>query len=106
VDAYEAEINDIYQQLVLDIADYAWKFSDMFSLPLPDGEGDGVNDADDNCVARANPDQADANHNCIGDGCECSSGADCDDQLFCNGAESCRDTRCQPAVAPCPKAED
>jgi hypothetical protein len=35
-----------------------------------DTDGDGVDNVVDNCVLVANPDQADANHNGIGDACE------------------------------------
>jgi polyhydroxybutyrate depolymerase len=58
-------------QSALNIADYAW--DNVFSrhtLPLGDQDADGVPDRDDNCVSVANPDQADANGNCIGDLCE------------------------------------
>lgn len=69
----------LYQQNVMNIADYAWKFFDKASLPLPDADGDKINDEDDNCPNVANPDQADANGNCTGDACECSTAADCVD---------------------------
>ena len=62
-------------QSALNIADYAWDnvFS-QHSLPLPDQDDDGIPDIDDNCVTVPNPDQADANGNCIGDVCEGGSG--------------------------------
>jgi len=31
----------------------------------------------------------------------CSNAADCDDGLFCNGAETCQSGACQPGTAPC-----
>ncbi len=37
---------------------------------LPDTDRDGVADSSDNCPSRANPDQADANGNGVGDACE------------------------------------
>lgn len=37
---------------------------------LPDSDGDGVTDQDDNCPNIANPDQTDSNTNNIGDVCE------------------------------------
>lgn len=91
----------LYQQNGLDIADYAWKFLSQFSLPLPDADADGINDEDDNCPNTANPDQADANGNCVGDACECSTPADCDDGMFCNGSELCTSGVCGPGSAPC-----
>jgi hypothetical protein len=58
-------------QSVLDIADYAWDHElSHFQLPLPDRDGDGVPDEDDNCVAVPNADQADADGDCIGDVCD------------------------------------
>lgn len=38
----------------------------------PDGDGDGIPDATDNCPTVANPDQMDSNGNGIGDACESS----------------------------------
>jgi Thrombospondin type 3 repeat len=38
--------------------------------PPPDGDGDGVPDAQDNCPKVSNPDQKDSNGNGIGDACE------------------------------------
>ena len=43
-----------------------------------DGDGDGVQDWDDNCPIVANPDQTDANGNQIGDACEASNDGDND----------------------------
>ncbi|HET8932572.1 MAG TPA: PHB depolymerase family esterase [Polyangiales bacterium] len=92
----------LYQQSVLNVAERAWKFFDKHALPLPDADGDGVDDQDDNCVHVANPDQADADGDCIGDACQCSKSADCDDGKFCNGAETCVAGACSAAAAPCP----
>ncbi|HKU38790.1 MAG TPA: hypothetical protein VJR89_11605 [Polyangiales bacterium] len=91
----------LYQQSAFNIADYAWKFFDKVSLPLPDADGDKIPDEDDNCVNVANPDQADKNGNCAGDACECSTPADCDDGKFCNGTESCEMGACQPGKPAC-----
>jgi poly(3-hydroxybutyrate) depolymerase len=91
----------LYQQNVLNIADYAWKFFEKHSLPLPDMDGDEINDEDDNCPSVANPDQADANGNCVGDACECSTAADCDDGKFCNGTETCSNGSCAAGMAAC-----
>jgi poly(3-hydroxybutyrate) depolymerase len=91
----------LYSQSNLNIADYAWKFFDQFSLPVPDKDGDGVGDVDDNCVDVANADQKDSNGNCVGDACECASSAGCDDGLFCTGSESCVNGACVRGDAPC-----
>jgi hypothetical protein len=91
----------LYQQTVLNIAERAWKFFDKHALPLPDADGDGIDDQDDNCVNVANPDQADADGDCIGDACKCSTPADCDDGKFCNGSETCTNGACSAAAAPC-----
>jgi polyhydroxybutyrate depolymerase len=91
----------LYQQTVLDIAEYAWKFFAKHSLTLPDADGDKINDADDNCPSVANPDQADADGDCTGDACECMTAADCDDGKFCNGAEACTDGVCVAGMAAC-----
>jgi gliding motility-associated-like protein len=42
--------------------------------PLPDTDGDGVPDQDDNCVNTPNSDQADYNNNGIGDVCDDTDG--------------------------------
>jgi hypothetical protein len=58
-------------QTALNIADHAWDFVfSQHTLPLPDQDDDGIPDQDDNCPTVANPDQADANGNCVGDVCE------------------------------------
>lgn len=96
--------HNLYSQSVLDIADYAWKFLEQFSMPLPDADGDRINDVDDNCAQIANPDQADADGDCIGDACECATAADCDNHMFCDGSEVCKDGRCERGAAPCDPA--
>ena len=50
-------------------------FRDVSSDPLPDGDGDGRPDSEDNCLEVANPGQADVNHDGFGDACD----ADYDD---------------------------
>ncbi|MEN8127673.1 MAG: CotH kinase family protein [Planctomycetota bacterium] len=40
---------------------------------LPDGDGDGMEDASDNCPDTPNPDQADSNADGMGDACECAA---------------------------------
>jgi N,N-dimethylformamidase beta subunit-like, C-terminal len=60
------------------------EFANRAVDPNPDGDGDGVPDASDNCPAVANPDQADANLDGTGDACEaaCSNGLDDDGDGF------------------------
>jgi Concanavalin A-like lectin/glucanases superfamily/Thrombospondin type 3 repeat len=41
---------------------------------VPDTDDDGVPDPSDNCVSTANPDQADGDHNGVGDACQDSDG--------------------------------
>ena len=94
-----------YQQSVLNIADYAWMFFDRHALPLPDADGDKIGDADDNCPSIANPDQIDANRNCVGDACECATVGDCDDGKYCNGIEVCVNGACAAGAAACPADE-
>ncbi len=56
----------------------------------PDGDGDGVLDAIDNCPDVANADQADADGNGIGDACEfCRIGADLDRDGIDDGCDAC-----------------
>ncbi len=42
--------------------------------PVPDTDGDGVPDDDDNCPLVPNADQADSNNDGVGDACSSSSG--------------------------------
>ena len=91
----------LYQQSVLNVAERAWKFFEKHALPLPDADRDGIDDQDDNCVHVANPDQGDMDGDCIGDACQCSASADCDDGKFCNGTETCVAGACSAAAAPC-----
>jgi len=56
----------------------AWNWDYEFygiALPVPDGDHDGVPDARDNCPTVFNPDQADCNHDGVGDACEIAAGA-------------------------------
>jgi hypothetical protein len=41
-----------------------------FAQPLPDVDGDGIPDAEDNCLSVSNADQADADGDGFGDACE------------------------------------
>lgn len=43
------------------------------AIVVPDTDGDGVPDADDNCPQTANPDQADTDNDGTGDACEISA---------------------------------
>ena len=45
---------------------------------LPDGDGDGIPDSDDNCPDNFNPDQADTDGDDIGDACCCVIRGDVD----------------------------
>lgn len=60
----------LYRNAALDIASSGYEFLRRFTLPLPDGDDDGVPDRDDNCPALANPHQRDRDADCIGDVCE------------------------------------
>jgi hypothetical protein len=54
----------------------------------------------DDCEIIANPD-LDLNGNGILDSCECTSEEECDDGVFCNGAEVCTNGRCGSGGSPC-----
>jgi hypothetical protein len=65
-----------------------------------------TNDVPDECdiAAGTAPDQ---NENTVPDECdECVADSHCDDELYCNGAESCDVDRCVPGPDPCPVACD
>jgi N-acetylneuraminic acid mutarotase len=58
----------------------------------PDGDGDGIPDADDNCPVTPNPDQADSDGDGIGDACDaCShdSANDADGDGLCGNVDNC-----------------
>jgi polyhydroxybutyrate depolymerase len=77
----------------LNIADYVW--DNVFSphtLPLPDQDDDGIPDMDDNCVAIPNPDQADADGDCIGDACDGGGGCSPGSTGFLSPAAQAADT--------------
>ncbi len=60
--------------------------------PCPDGDGDSICDANDNCEAASNIGQQDADGDTIGDVCDACFGAsqtDGDSDGFCNEADNC-----------------
>ena len=59
--AYVAEVSIGQRSALLDLAD---------TLLVPDADGDGVADADDNCPDLSNPDQADFDADGVGDVCD------------------------------------
>jgi polyhydroxybutyrate depolymerase len=64
-------------QSVLNIANYAWDQElSHYQLPLPDQDGDGIPDQDDNCPTVSNPNQADTDGDCIGNACDDDLGVD------------------------------
>ncbi|MFK8016042.1 MAG: thrombospondin type 3 repeat-containing protein [Gammaproteobacteria bacterium] len=46
-------------------------------VPVPDVDGDGVNDLEDNCTVEANPEQVDADGDGIGNRCDADFNQDC-----------------------------
>lgn len=65
VDALAADARELEDQAVPDVAG-----RDVGARPPNDADGDGVVDAQDNCVADANPDQADRDGDHAGDVCD------------------------------------
>jgi hypothetical protein len=54
--------------------DYSWSFT----TALPDFDGDGIADDQDNCPSNSNPDQSDLDTDGIGDVCDTCTDADLD----------------------------
>jgi hypothetical protein len=71
LDGTGAVVTDPAQALFVRFAGLTGHFSSFaVVLVAPDGDGDGVTDDNDNCPATANPDQADADNDAIGDVCD------------------------------------
>jgi hypothetical protein len=49
---------------------FVWSDTTYDFEPVEDGDGDGIQDPADNCPATANADQADADHDGLGDACD------------------------------------
>ncbi|MGH7342156.1 MAG: thrombospondin type 3 repeat-containing protein, partial [Candidatus Rokuibacteriota bacterium] len=80
-------------QNVLDIAEYAWTTAlSPHALGLPDADGDGWANQDDNCTFVANADQVDVDLSCVGDACEACpnpTGNDLDGDGVCGNVDNC-----------------
>lgn len=62
---------------------------DGLSCEIDDGDGDGIEDAEDNCPATENPDQEDSDCDSVGDACDlCPGGDDTVDNNF-DGLPDC-----------------
>jgi hypothetical protein len=57
----------------------------VFTVALPDGDGDGVPDEIDNCPGVSNPDQIDTDHDGLGDACD----PDDDNDGVLDGVDNC-----------------
>lgn len=67
---------------------FVWSGTTYDFEPVEDSDGDGLNDPDDNCPATANADQADADHDGLGDACD----DDSDGDGVANAADNCPTT--------------
>jgi len=54
----------------LGVGGYQTKYYQLTEQPIPDADGDGVLDSEDNCPGVSNPDQADADSDGVGDLCD------------------------------------
>jgi len=84
VDNVEHELlfNDIARTNILAAFDYT----------VPDSDGDGKNDAIDNCPSVSNADQLDTNGNGIGDACEGTTPSDTDGDGVDDSVDNCKFT--------------
>ena len=67
----------------------AGNFALRCTQPEPDSDGDGIPDNRDNCPTVANPDQADANMNRVGDACEAMGAPDEDHDGRPDATDNC-----------------
>ena len=58
---------------------------DAFYVLVTDGDGDGITDADDNCITVANTEQTDTEHDGVGDACD----TDDDNDGVQDGVDNC-----------------
>ncbi len=74
---------------------------DAMDIATGSSEDCNTNDIPDECDSRDGTSQ-DNNSNGIPDECEvCITSVDCDDGLFCNGAEECTNNLCEVGIDPC-----
>lgn len=78
---------------------------DMETISVPiaqccDGQS-CLGDLNTYCCVTVNSAVTHPGDSCSTDACPCANSAECDDGLFCNGAETCVGNVCQPGTAPC-----
>ncbi len=89
IHSFEVRATDSAGNLDGSPAFHVWTVGDAVVIDNPDLDGDAIPNPQDNCPLGANPSQADADGDGVGDACDTANGNDVDGDTVVNGSDNC-----------------